>query len=73
LKERGLDLKMEGPVSMPVHGDRTKIQGNLQNLMLNALKYTRTGGVSANWGSSESHDAYAGSTFRVLLPRQFNE
>jgi signal transduction histidine kinase len=56
-KERGLYLRMEGPDSLPVHGDRTKVQRILQNLLFNALKYTERGGVTVIWGSVESHDA----------------
>ncbi len=47
---RGLYLKMKGPDSMRVHGDRAKIQRILQNLLLNALKYTQSGGVTVIWG-----------------------
>jgi signal transduction histidine kinase len=47
---RGLYLKMQGPDSMRVHGDRAKIQRILQNLLLNALKYTQSGGVTVIWG-----------------------
>jgi signal transduction histidine kinase len=56
---RGLYLKMQGPDSMRVHGDRAKIQRILQNLLLNALKYTQSGGVSVIWGAGkggETHD-----------------
>jgi signal transduction histidine kinase len=53
---RGLYLKMEGPASLPVEGDRAKIQRILQNLLLNALKYTRRGGVTVMWGNKESGD-----------------
>jgi signal transduction histidine kinase len=56
-KERGLYLKMEGPGSLPVQGDRTKVQRILQNLLFNALKYTQRGGVTVLWESVESHDA----------------
>ena len=55
---RGLFLKMKGPDSLRVHGDRAKIQRILQNLLLNALKYTRRGGVTVIWDSIESHDAH---------------
>lgn len=48
-KARGLFLKMEGPVPMPVEGDQAKIQRILQNLLLNALKYTEGGGVTLLW------------------------
>jgi signal transduction histidine kinase len=55
---RGLFLKMKGPDSLRVHGDRAKIQRILQNLLLNALKYTERGGVTVIWDSIESHDAH---------------
>ena len=48
-KARGLFLKMEGPTPMPVEGDQAKIQRILQNLLLNALKYTEGGGVTVLW------------------------
>jgi signal transduction histidine kinase len=48
-KARGLFLKMQGPSSMPVQGDQAKVQRILQNLMLNALKYTERGGVTVLW------------------------
>jgi len=56
-EERGLHLKMSGPVSLPVEGDRPKVQRILQNLLLNALKYTESGGVTVIWGAgtSQSH------------------
>lgn len=57
-QERGLFLKMKGPDSLRVHGDRAKIQRILQNLLLNALKYTERGGVTVIWDAVESHDAH---------------
>lgn len=53
---RGLFLHMEGPESLPAEGDRIKIQRILQNLLLNALKYTQKGGVSVIWGLDKDHD-----------------
>jgi signal transduction histidine kinase len=55
---RGLFLKMEGPASLPVYGDRTKVQRILQNLLFNALKYTQHGGVTVIWSSVTSPDAH---------------
>jgi len=49
-QQRGLSLKMEGPDSLMVEGDAAKIQRILQNLLLNALKYTQYGGVRVIWG-----------------------
>jgi signal transduction histidine kinase len=54
--DRGLFLKMDGPSSLPVHGDRTKIIRILQNLLLNAVKYTPRGGVSVTWGADSGRD-----------------
>src|SRR5690606_19844490 len=48
--ERGLYLHLEGPDALPVSGDATKVRRILQNLVLNALKYTDTGGVKVSWG-----------------------
>ena len=53
---RGLYLKMSGPDSLQVHGDRAKVQRILQNLLLNALKYTQSGGVTVIWGAGKSQD-----------------
>lgn len=47
--ERRLFLKMEGPVSLSVEGDAVKVQRIVQNLLLNALKYTERGGVKVKW------------------------
>lgn len=55
--ERGLFLKMEGPESLLVEGDRAKIQRIVQNLLLNALKYTQRGGVTVLWGAGQETDA----------------
>lgn len=54
---RGLFLKMEGPSSLRVHGDRAKVQRILQNLLLNALKYTRHGGVTVIWGGVQDTES----------------
>ena len=47
---------MSGPDSLLVHGDRAKVQRVLQNLLLNALKYTQSGGVTVIWGDGKSLD-----------------
>ncbi len=54
-KARGLFLKMEGPASMPVEGDQAKVQRILQNLLLNAIKYTEHGGVTVLWKPVADH------------------
>ncbi len=53
---RGLYLKMEGPESLVVIGDEPKIRRILQNLLLNALKYTQRGGVTLIWKSGTDRD-----------------
>lgn len=54
-KARGLFLQMDGPVSMQVEGDQAKVQRILQNLLLNALKYTERGGVTVLWKPVADH------------------
>jgi signal transduction histidine kinase len=49
-QKSGLYLKVEGPPSLSVDGDPAKIRRILQNLTLNALKYTKTGGVTVSLG-----------------------
>jgi signal transduction histidine kinase len=46
---RGLALEMEGPEVLEVEGDAMKAQRIAQNLLINALKYTREGGVWISW------------------------
>ena len=53
----GLFLRTEGESSLPVEGDRIKVQRILQNLVLNALKYTQQGGVKVVWEVSKENDA----------------
>ena len=55
--ERGLLLKAVGPTTFPVEGDTVKTRRIVQNLLLNALKYTQEGGVTATWGDSRESDA----------------
>jgi signal transduction histidine kinase len=52
--ERGLWLRAEGPASLPARGDAINIQRIAQNLLLNALKYTREGGVTISWEEFET-------------------
>ena len=54
--ERGLFLKMDGPDTLEVENDRTKVLRILQNLFLNALKYTQLGGIRVTWGVDNGRD-----------------
>jgi signal transduction histidine kinase len=47
--ELNLFLKCKGPSSLPVEGDQLKLQRIVQNLLLNALKATKQGGVVVRW------------------------
>ena len=56
-RQRRLFLHCSGPEGFGVDGDAVKIRRIAQNLVLNAVKYTRTGGVSVSWGDSAANDA----------------
>ncbi|KAA6438308.1 PAS domain S-box protein [Dyadobacter flavalbus] len=47
--QQGLWLKAQGPDNMEVESDPVQIRRVAQNLLLNALKYTREGGVTITW------------------------
>lgn len=48
---RGLVLEVDGPDVLEVEGDALKVQRIVQNLVLNAIKYTERGGVWMTWRS----------------------
>jgi len=50
---RNLYLKMEGPASLLVESDPGKLRRLVQNLLLNAIKYTNKGGVTVSWGEEK--------------------
>jgi signal transduction histidine kinase len=54
--DRGLFLKMDGPDALEVEGDRAKVLRIVQNLFLNAVKYTQSGGIRVTWGSDDGRD-----------------
>ncbi|MCE6989730.1 HAMP domain-containing sensor histidine kinase [Dyadobacter sp. CY323] len=49
-EQYGLELQGSGPEIMEVESDRVKVQRILTNLLHNALKYTRKGGIYITWG-----------------------
>lgn len=53
---RGLFLRVEGPVALPVEGDPAKVQRIVQNLVLNAIRYTHEGGVTVSWAETLEKD-----------------
>ncbi len=55
-QERGLFFRTDGPASLPVEGDSAKIYRVVQNLALNALKYTDRGGVEVSWSETMESD-----------------
>jgi signal transduction histidine kinase len=56
-EERGLYLEADGPTVLMVEGDSVKVRRIAQNLLINALKYTRAGGVKVDWGDSKENDS----------------
>ena len=50
-QDRKLFLRVEGSETFMVEGDAAKIRRIAQNLALNALKYTKQGGVTLRWGN----------------------
>ena len=53
--DRKLYLRHSGPSPLPVDGDSAKVRRLLQNLLVNALKYTEEGGVTVTWGLEPQH------------------
>ena len=54
-RTRGLFLECSGPPSLSVEGDPGKVRRLLQNLVMNALRYTHCGGVTVSWGEEKEN------------------
>ncbi len=52
-RERSLLLEGDGPRRLWVEGDPLRVRRLMQNLVLNALKYTHHGGVFLGWGAEK--------------------
>lgn len=55
-EQRGLRLRFEGAPELVVDADAVKTRRIAQNLIVNAIKYTREGGVTVTWGDSAADD-----------------
>ncbi len=51
--ERSLLLILDGPRTFVVEGDAIKIRRIVQNLVLNAIRYTHQGRISVSWGEED--------------------
>ena len=49
VEQRKISLQGDGPESLPVSSDAVKVQRIVQNLLYNALKYTKSGWVNVSW------------------------
>jgi signal transduction histidine kinase len=55
--QRGLYLRCDGPPGLAAEGDAVKVRRIAQNLILNAVKYTREGGITVSWGEGDAGDS----------------
>jgi signal transduction histidine kinase len=56
-QERNLFLRVTGPQTLVVEADVVKLRRIAQNLVLNAIKYTRQGGITIKWGDGTVQDS----------------
>ncbi len=55
-QERRLFLRCDVPAGFSTDGDRVKIRRIAQNLIMNAIKFTREGGITVSCGDSDPQD-----------------
>jgi signal transduction histidine kinase len=55
-QQHHLFLRCDGPPGFAADGDPIKIRRIAQNLVLNAVKFTREGGITVSWGDSDASD-----------------
>ncbi|WP_247234820.1 PAS domain S-box protein [Telluribacter sp. SYSU D00476] len=53
--EQGLLLTSKGPTNLTVEGDRLHVYRMVQNLAINAIKYTHQGSVQIEWNANQTH------------------
>jgi signal transduction histidine kinase len=56
-QQRRLFLRCDGPAGFAADGDVVKLRRIVQNLVLNAVKFTRDGGITVSWGDSDAGDS----------------
>jgi signal transduction histidine kinase len=56
-QQHHLFLRCDGPPGFATEGDAIKIRRIAQNLVLNAVKFTRKGGITVSWGDSDGNDS----------------
>ncbi|RYX80447.1 sensor histidine kinase [bacterium] len=52
-EEKGLNFTSNGPETFWVEADTTKVRRIVQNLALNAIKYTKQGTIRVTWGEAD--------------------
>lgn len=55
-QQKGLAFSLQGPAPFVVRTDPVKLRRIVQNLVLNAVRYTRTGSVQVSWADGGSQD-----------------
>jgi signal transduction histidine kinase len=56
-RQKGLTFSLDGPERFVVQSDAVKLRRIAQNLVLNAIRYTRSGSLELVWAPGEAEDA----------------